>query len=76
MQMNGEVIRVEREKRGLSQDDLGQLVGVQQSAISRLENSERVPSFATLIKLAEVLELSIDSLVLPNAEGSEQQPTI
>ena len=51
----GELIRVTRARRGLSQARLARRVGTQQSAISRLEADEVSPSIETLDLLMRAL---------------------
>lgn len=46
-----------------SQTDLAKKTGLQPSAISHFENGRRTPSVKNLIKLANALNCSIDSLV-------------
>ena len=59
----GERIRLKREALNLTQQELGQVLGVTPQHISVIEQDKRVPSFAFLIKLAEKLGVSIDYLV-------------
>lgn len=51
-----------RLKKGLTQTELGEKVGVKQSTFTNWENGKREPSFENLIKLADLLEVSLDSL--------------
>ena len=58
-------LRYVRETKGLSQDQLANLAGVPQNAISRIERGERKPRRGTLEKLARALGVeSASSLVL------------
>ncbi len=52
-----------RNAKGLSQGALGEKVNVQKSAISKYERGDIQPSQDVLIKLAEVLDVSIDYLL-------------
>lgn len=52
-----------RVNRRLSQNDLGQLVGVSKQAISMYERGERLPDAETLITLANVLHVTVDTLL-------------
>lgn len=52
-----------RKKQGLTQEALASKVGVTQGHISGLENETYMPSFDLLIKLAQVLDCSLDELV-------------
>ncbi len=52
-----------RTKSGLSQDDLAAKIFVTRQAVSRWENGETVPNTETLKLLAEVFNVSIDTLL-------------
>lgn len=52
----GALIRHLRTDAGLSQRELGELVGTTQSAIARLENGQTEPRLTTLAKLATALD--------------------
>lgn len=51
-----------RELRGLSQFQLGRLVGVTDKAVSKWENGSAKPKADLLPRLAEVLEVTVDEL--------------
>ncbi|MDP3028804.1 MAG: helix-turn-helix domain-containing protein [Deltaproteobacteria bacterium] len=51
-----------RVKRGLSQTELGKLVGVNPSTISQVEANIIYPSLPALLKIAEVLSVNVASL--------------
>ena len=59
----GRRLREMRKKRGLEQASLAELSGVQSSSISNFEHGKRKPSLDTIVRLAEVLMVSIDYLV-------------
>lgn len=46
-----------RERRGLTQEQLGWAAGIHQTAIARIEKGERKPSLDTILKLAKGLEV-------------------
>jgi transcriptional regulator with XRE-family HTH domain len=46
-----------RERRGLTQEQLGWAAGLHQTAVARIENGERKPTLDTIIKLARGLEV-------------------
>jgi transcriptional regulator with XRE-family HTH domain len=52
-----------RKARGMTQVELAERVNVQQSAISLIERQERNPSLPLLVRLANVLGVTIDDLV-------------
>lgn len=49
-----------RLKKGLTQTELGEKVGVKQNTFTNWEKGKREPSFENLIKLADLLEVSLD----------------
>lgn len=51
-----------RLKKGLTQTELGEKVGVKQNTFTNWENGKREPSFENLIKLADLFEVSLDWL--------------
>lgn len=55
-----------REKKHLSQTDLGRLVGVSSNCINQYERNRRFPKPMILVKLCKVLE------ILPNAFYKEE----
>lgn len=52
-----------RMRKGLSQYQLGVLVGVSDKAVSKWENGASKPRINTIRKLAQVFELSVDELL-------------
>lgn len=52
-----------RKERGLTQAELAEKLGVQQSTISLIENAARNPSANLLVKIADVLDVTIDELI-------------
>lgn len=56
-------IKKMRLKRGLTQKQLAELLGVNQSHISRWEAGTYQPSATTLKKMADVLNCHIDDLI-------------
>uniref|UniRef100_UPI00345F10E5 helix-turn-helix domain-containing protein n=1 Tax=Helicobacter sp. UBA3407 TaxID=1946588 RepID=UPI00345F10E5 len=53
-------LRQFREKKGLSQAELGNRVGLKQTTISQYESGSRTPTLAMAKKLSDVLEISLD----------------
>ena len=49
-----------REKRGMSQTELANLVGLKQTTISQYESGSRKPDLAKAKKLSDALEISLD----------------
>ncbi len=59
----GEKLKLLRFEKGLTQDDLGFILGVTKSCISCYENGSRQPSVDILISLSIYFRVSIDFLV-------------
>jgi HTH-type transcriptional regulator / antitoxin HipB len=55
----GEAIKKARKERNLTQEQLGELVGVKKSQISKLENSLTDARFETIIKVFKALNAKI-----------------
>lgn len=55
----GMLLRQEREKSGMTQDDLAQKIKTTKSAISRIENHSEDIKLSTLIKVARALGKSV-----------------
>lgn len=71
----GQIIRDARIKKGYTQEQLGEIMGVQKSAIAKWENGRVVNiKRENLKKLAEVLSIPPYELVSPNSivSNSEQ----
>ena len=52
-----------RTQKGLSQKELGAILGVSNKAVSKWETGTAIPKTETLIKLAEVFEISAEELL-------------
>lgn len=58
----GCIIRVERLKKKLSQEDLGLLIGSNSTTIGRIERYENSTNWELLIKICQALEIDFYSL--------------
>ena len=58
----GKVIKARREKAGLSQKELGELIGMSQQQLSQYESGTRRPKLETVSKMAKALNMSDDEL--------------
>lgn len=61
--MLGERIRLRRRRRGLTQGELAELLGISTEAYGRLERGLSLPSLPTMVLLGKQLNLSIDRLL-------------
>jgi transcriptional regulator with XRE-family HTH domain len=53
-----------RQAQGLSQEDIATRLYVTRQAVSKWENGDGTPDLSTLVQLADVLDVSLDELVL------------
>ncbi len=60
----GKRIKEERQKKGMTQDQLSQLVNCNSSHISNIELARTVPSLDLLYSIADVLDVGIDALFM------------
>lgn len=58
----GHFIKTEREKREWTQTDFGAKIGINSSAISRIENGTQKFSISKLKKLSEVFEIDLQKV--------------
>lgn len=52
-----------RAERKVSQEALGNIIGVSQQAVNKYENHNTEPDIATLIKIADYFNVSVDYLI-------------
>ena len=67
----GVILRNIRIEKGLSQSELGKIIGVSKAVISKYENSLSYPAYDVLIKMANTFKVSTDYLL-----GVEKKKTI
>lgn len=67
----GKNIRYYREKKGLTQQALADVLFVTPQAVSRWETNQVEPNIETLRQLAEMFGVSLNQLILDDATGSE-----
>lgn len=59
----GHAIKQARQERKLTQEQLGKLVGVQKSQISKIENSAKNARFETILKVFDALGAKVNFVV-------------
>ena len=69
----GDRLRALREAAGLSIYELAKRAGLSRTAVSRIEQDERQPSYETAVKLARALGVSVAAFDDPPADSP--QPT-
>ncbi|WP_176885001.1 helix-turn-helix transcriptional regulator [Dyadobacter soli] len=60
MALLGRAIRTVRKERSLTQEQLGELVGVQKAQISKLENGNHSATIDTILKVFSALKAEIE----------------
>ncbi len=66
----GDKIALLREKRGLTQEDLANKIGISRASLSHYEKNRREPDYTTMTKLADFFHVSVDYLL-----GRTSEPT-
>ena len=75
MAKTGEIIRLLRIKRGLSQARLAELMGLRRSAIGNYERGFREPDLDTVDAFADFFDVSVDDLLgREDAEPDKNEP--
>ena len=59
----GKFISENRKRKGLTQEQLGNILGVSNKTISRWENGNYMPDLSLLIPLSETLDISLNELL-------------
>ena len=68
----GNIIRAQRNKLSLSQEELGERIYITRQTISSWENGKSYPDINSLILLSQVFDMTIDKLVKGDLEMMEQ----
>ena len=59
MEILGEMIKKTRKERNMTQEELGQLIGVNKSEISKLEKNSRNMTIGTVIRIFHALKTNV-----------------
>lgn len=74
MEVRAMNIRPLREQHGMTQEDLAKRLGVKYPAVSKWERGMAYPSMNTVIKMAELFQVSMDVVLglapIPSSEES------
>lgn len=65
----GQNIRFLRKRKGLNQTQLGEYLGITKGAVSGYESGASLPGIETLVKVGELLDVSLDELVFRDMES-------
>ncbi len=71
----GENVGYYRKKLGITQEELADRLYVSRQTVSRWETNSSFPDVETIIKLCELFECDMDTLVRGSAEQSKERPT-
>ncbi len=63
MDVLGRMIKTARQERNLTQEQLGEMVGVQRDQISKIENSATDARFETILKVFKALKAKVNFTV-------------
>ena len=63
LELIGDVIRKARKAKHLTQEQLGELVGVQKSQIAKIENSTTDARFSTILRVFDALKAKVNFTV-------------
>lgn len=67
----GNYIAACRKKRGLTQQDLAEKLGITNKAVSKWETGQGMPDISILMELSELLEVPVDSLLTGEEVAAE-----
>jgi transcriptional regulator with XRE-family HTH domain len=59
----GMTLRLRREKRGLSQEELADKAGLHRTYVSQIERGLKSPTLSSMYRLAKALEVSLSKLI-------------
>lgn len=68
----GEKLKTERRRKGWSQEELAEKLFVSRQSVSKWENGQNYPSIEIIIKVSDLLELSIDELLRTDDELTQK----
>jgi transcriptional regulator with XRE-family HTH domain len=57
MKKFGEKLRLLRQQRGLSQSELGDMLEVTRTHVSRMERGEKIPNVPMLLKISDIFQV-------------------
>lgn len=70
MRVNGEALRVIRERSGLTGTALAKEVGIDRTHLSNIENGRKQPAAATAIRMADALRIPLVAILASPEEQS------
>jgi transcriptional regulator with XRE-family HTH domain len=70
----GQRVRAIRQKRGLTQQELADLLGTNQSHVANVERGERGVTLHQIVKMAKALQVSTDEILLGDKAAKDSTP--
>ncbi|AYQ24178.1 MULTISPECIES: helix-turn-helix domain-containing protein [Enterococcus] len=64
----GEKIKIARNNKGFTQEELANQVNISRTAVSNCKNGRNYPDLKTLIQISDTLNISIDKLLKDDSE--------
>ncbi len=68
MRRFGEKLRILRQRRGLTMRQLGDMLEVSDSYVSKMETGDKTPNVAMVIKAAHLFDVTSDQLIMDEQE--------
>ncbi len=68
MERFGEKLRILRQRQGLSQEQLGEMLGVHQTHVGRIERGGKTPNATMILKISRIFNVSADVLMKDELE--------
>lgn len=68
----GEKLKAERTKKGWSQEELAAKLYVSRQSVSKWENGQNYPSIEIILKISDLLDLSLDELMKSDQELTDK----
>ena len=62
----GEIIKQTRIEKNMTQEQLGELIGVQKAQISKIENNTKDVRFSTILRVFEALKATVNLSIVFN----------
>ena len=56
------ILKQERKRKNITQEDLAQMVGVSRQSINAIERGKYIPSTVLAVKISEIFNTSVNSL--------------
>lgn len=64
----GQAIKKAREARGMTREQLSEIIGYAPRHIQAIENEEKYPSIELFIQLIQMFDVSVDEYIFPDKE--------